>query len=61
MIGVPPQILIVSLIMMGVSALVSFVLKTKFTKYTKVPLQSGLTGKEVAEKMLRDNGLLKVF
>jgi uncharacterized protein len=57
MIGMPPQILVASLVMMGISALVSFMLKAKFTKYTKVPLQSGLTGKEVAEKMLRDNGI----
>ncbi len=53
----PPQILIASLVMMGISALVSMMLKRKFNQYTKVPLNSGLTGKEIAEKMLRDNGI----
>jgi uncharacterized protein len=51
------EIFIVSLIFMGISFLVSAVLKSKFTKYSKVPLSSGLSGKEVAEKMLRENGI----
>lgn len=56
--GMPPgQIMIVSLVMMGISALVGMVLKSKFTKYAKVPLNSGLTGREIAEKMLRENGI----
>ena len=33
------------------------VLKSKFKKYGKVAMPGGLTGKEVAEKMLRDNGI----
>ena len=32
-------------------------LKSKFKKYSEEPLSSGLSGKEVAEKMLRDNGI----
>ncbi len=40
------------------SWLVSSNLKTKFKKYSKIPL--GLSGKEVAEKMLKDNGLTDV-
>lgn len=32
-------------------------LKNKFRKYSKVPLPNGLTGKDIAEKMLRDNGI----
>lgn len=32
----------------------------KFNKFSKVPLPSGLSGKEVAEKMLRDNGIFDV-
>ena len=32
-------------------------LKRKFKKYTKVGLQMGLSGKEVAELMLRDSGI----
>ncbi len=40
------------------SWLVSKSLENKFEKYSKVPLN--LTGKEVAEKMLRDNGITDV-
>ncbi|MCG2617642.1 zinc metallopeptidase [Terrimonas sp. NA20] len=55
-----PGILIVSLIFLGISMLVSMVLKNKFKKYSKVRLSSGLTGREVAEKMLRENGIFDV-
>src|SRR5215510_10634511 len=55
-----PSIMIVSLIFLGISMLVSPVLKSKFTKYSKVPLSNGLTGREVAEKMLRENGIYDV-
>jgi len=36
------------------------VLKGKFAKYSRVPLTAGLTGREVAMKMLRDNGIYDV-
>jgi uncharacterized protein len=55
-----PAIMIVSLIFLGISMLVSLVLKRKFTKYSKVPLSNGLTGREIAEKMLRENGIYDV-
>lgn len=55
-----PSIMIVSLIFLGISMLVSLVLKSKFTKYSKVPLSNGMTGREVAEKMLRENGIYDV-
>ncbi|WOC52808.1 hypothetical protein BPO_2161 [Bergeyella porcorum] len=32
-------------------------LKSKFAHYSNVHLQNGMSGKEVAEKMLRDNGI----
>jgi hypothetical protein len=35
-------------------------LKSKFKKYSATPLSSGLSGKEVAEKMLADHGITKV-
>ncbi len=60
MFGMPNEIFIVSIVFMGISMLVSMVLKSRFTKYTKVPLSSGLTGKEIAEKMLRENGIYDV-
>ncbi len=55
-----PGILIVSLLFMGIGFLVQMRLKSKFRLYGKQPLQSGLTGKEVAEKMLRENGIYDV-
>lgn len=42
------------------SWLVSHNLKRKFEKYSRIPLPSGMTGKEVAEKMLHDNGIYDV-
>lgn len=45
----------------GISMLVSWWvssrLKSKFQHYSQVYLQNGMSGKEVAEKMLRDNGI----
>ena len=55
-----PSIIIVSFIFLGISMLVSLVLKGKFTKYSKVPLRNGLTGREIAEKMLKENGIYDV-
>jgi uncharacterized protein len=55
-----PSIMIISLIFLGISMLVSMVLKSRFTKYSKVPLSNGMTGREVAEKMLRENGIYDV-
>ena len=55
-----PSIMIVSFLFLGISMLVSMVLKRKFTKYSKVPLRNGLSGKEIAEKMLRENGIYDV-
>lgn len=43
-----------------VSWLVSSSLQRKFEKYSKVPLPNGMTGKDVAEKMLHDNGIYDV-
>lgn len=45
-------------------ALLSFAvqanLKSKMKRFSAVPIASGLTGREVAEKMLRDNGIYNV-
>jgi Zn-dependent membrane protease YugP len=43
-----------------VSWLISRKLKNKFEFYSKVQLQNGLSGKEIAEKMLHDNGIYDV-
>jgi Zn-dependent membrane protease YugP len=47
-------------VFMLLSLIVSQTLKSKFNKYSKQPLRSGLTGREVAEKMLRDSGIYDV-
>jgi hypothetical protein len=47
-------------ISMLISWLVSSRLKSKFEHYSKVHLRNGLSGKEIAEKMLRDNGITDV-
>ena len=43
-----------------VSMYVSNQLKSKFKKYSKIQLRNGLSGKEIAQKMLSDNGITDV-
>ena len=45
---------------MLVSWLVSNRLKNKFEKYSKLQLQNGMSGQEIAEKMLADHGIRDV-
>jgi Zn-dependent membrane protease YugP len=51
-------------LLMAAIALVSFIVqsrfRSKFRQYSEIPLLSGLSGKDVAEKMLRDNGIYDV-
>jgi uncharacterized protein len=54
------SIYLISLVFMGIGMLVQYRLKSKFTEYGRVPTSSGLSGKEIAEKMLRDNGISDV-
>ncbi|MBS1777437.1 MAG: zinc metallopeptidase [Bacteroidetes bacterium] len=35
-------------------------LKSKFSEYSQIPLSNGMSGKEVAEKMLHENGIYDV-
>lgn len=42
------------------SWLISNRLKSKFEKYSKLTLQNGMSGQEIAEKMLADNGIRNV-
>lgn len=48
-------------VIIGISMLVSWLvsnrLKSKFAYYSQVHLRNGMSGKEVAEKMLRDSGI----
>jgi uncharacterized protein len=52
------------LVIAGMFALIGFLvstrLKSKFAKYSKEKLSSGLSGKEIAEKMLKENGIYDV-
>ena len=43
-----------------IGSMLSGRLKNKFKEYSQVPVSSGLSGKEIAEKMLRDYGILDV-
>lgn len=51
-------------ILIGIIALVSWLisntLKSKFKKYSKVQLRNGMSGKEIAERMLADHGIFDV-
>ena len=55
-----PGIFIVSILFVGISMIVSMILKGKFKKYSKVPLMNGMSGKQIAEKMLQENGIYDV-
>lgn len=51
---------IIGLVMMGISWLVSNQLKSRFEKYSKTPLSNGMSGAEIAQRMLLDNGITNV-
>lgn len=55
-----PSIFLVSLIFIGISMVVSMILKSRFAAFSKIPLSARLTGKEIAERMLRENGIYDV-
>lgn len=54
------EMIIISVVFMVLGMLVQYRLKQKFTEYGQVPTSSGMSGKEIAEKMLRDNGIYDV-
>jgi uncharacterized protein len=49
-----PVLLVITIVFLVAGMIVSGRLKSKFAAYSHVPLRSGMSGKEVAEKMLRD-------
>lgn len=55
-----PILMLITLVFMGIGMLVSSRLKSKFQEYSQTPISSGVSGKEVAEKMLRDSGIMDV-
>ena len=48
---------IIFIVLMVASLIVQKTLTSRIEKYSKIQLNSGLSGKQVAEKMLRDNGI----
>lgn len=55
-----PSLMLVSIVFLVISMLVSGVLKSKFSAYSRVSLLSGLSGSQIAEKMLQENGISDV-
>ncbi|MEO6489310.1 MAG: zinc metallopeptidase, partial [Ferruginibacter sp.] len=53
-------IIAISVIFMIIGMLVQYRLKSKFSQYSKVPTSSGLSGAQVAQRMLQDNGIFDV-
>lgn len=51
---------LISIVFLVIGLIVSQVLKSKFAKYAQERLSSGLSGRDVAQKMLRDNGIYDV-
>jgi Zn-dependent membrane protease YugP len=54
------MIWIIMIAFMVVGGIVSSRLKSRFKKYSKIPTLSGMSGKEVAERMLADNNIYDV-
>lgn len=57
MFGIDPLYLIIVGGIMLLSMLVSNKLKSKFKHYSKIQLRNGMSGAEIAEKMLADHGI----
>lgn len=55
-----PVLLVITLVFAVIGFIISGTLKSKFAKYSKTPMRAGLSGKEVAEKMLRDHNVQEV-
>jgi Zn-dependent membrane protease YugP len=51
------MIWVIFIAFMILSWAVSATLRSKFKKYSKIPIENGMTGRDIAEKMLRDNGI----
>lgn len=60
MFGFDPVLLVLIIVFAIIGFLVSNRLKSVFAKYEKMPLSSGLTGAQVAQKMLTDNNIYDV-
>ncbi len=54
------SIWLIFIVFAGASAFVQWRLRSKFTEYSQIPLANGLSGAEVAKKMLQQNGIYDV-
>jgi Zn-dependent membrane protease YugP len=54
------SLILISALIMVLGMIAQWRLKSKFREYSLVPTSSRLSGKEIAEKMLRDNGIFDV-
>ncbi len=54
------NIWLIMILIMVVSFIVQQMLQSRFSKYSQVGLPNGMTGAEVAQKMLRDHGIYDV-
>ena len=54
------NIWIIMIVIMVLSLIIQQTLQSRFNKYSKVGLPSGMSGAEVAQKMLRDHGIYDV-
>ena len=54
------NIWIIMIVIMVLSFMVQQMLQSRFNKYSQVPTANGMTGAEVAQKMLNDNGIYDV-
>ena len=54
------MIYIIFIVFAILSYVVQHMLKSRFEKYSQVPMPYGLTGKDIAERMLRENGITHV-
>ena len=53
-------LIIISVLFGIIGYILSYRLKAKFKKYSEVPLTNGMSGKDVAESMLKSNGIYDV-
>ena len=54
------MIYIIFIVFAILSYIVQHMLQSRFKKYSEVPMPYGLTGKDIAERMLRENGITNV-
>ena len=54
------NIWIIMILVMVCSMIVQYMLQSRFNKYSQIPLTNGMTGAEVAQKMLNDHGIYDV-